>query len=170
MALCAFFSIKTISSVSATENGSEGFKKVLFKIEVDKDILDNPALVSVWSQYGKLKVKWKTEIFRTEFPNESIYRPTFKEEYECRLHLAEQWEKLKESNPQFSDRYLDNLVKVKNSHFLKEYVYSYFKKKEWEVDKDKFFLDEFKKWRKNNLKGPKKETHIKLTRIELTEW
>jgi len=168
--IAIIFSLEAISSANATENSKEGFKRALYKVEVSKSITDKPALVSVWRQYGELKAKWRTEIFHKEYPTETKYRYTFREEYDCRMLLANQWETLKKSNPRFSDEYLDNLVRVKNSRYFNEYIFSCFKKGDWKVDKDSFYLDEYKKWAKNNMKGSKKQTKVKLVEIELAEW
>ena|GEM_PF-2205412 len=167
---CIIFSIRSMSSASASESHNDGFKRELYKVELDESIMNRPALVAVWQQYGKMKARWRDGLFREEFPNESKYRLTLREELECRKHLAEQWEKLKAANPKYSDRYLDNLVKVKDSRYFTEYIYSYFKKGHWQVNKDKLLLDEFKRWRKLNMKGPKKETRVKIVKIEFAEW
>ena len=167
---CIIVSIRSMSSASASENNNDGFKRELYKVELDESIMNRPALVAIWQQYGQMKARWRDGLFRVEFPDESKYRLTLKEEFECRKHLAEQWETLKASSPKYSDRYLDNLVKVKNSRYFKEYIYSYFKKRHWKVDKDKLKLDEFKRWCKLNMKGPKKETPVKIVKIEFAEW
>lgn len=168
--LFAFLSIRSFPSASATESDQPGFKKELYRVELDEGIIDKPALAAVWHQYGEMKVDWRTERFQSQFPNETKYRYTFEEEYECRMHLAEQWEKLKSENPRFSDEYLDNLVKVKNSRYFREYIYSYFKEGSWNYDKDRLCLDEFKRWRKLHMDGKKKATEVKLVEIELAEW
>ncbi len=168
--LCIVLSIRNLPSASATEDDQSGFKRELYKVEVHESIMGNPSLAAIWRQYGEMKAGWRSDTFRARFPDESKYRYTFEEEYECRQHLAEQWEELKATSPQLSDKYLDNLVKVKNSRYFKEYVYVYFGKSSWKTDEDKLRLDEFKKWCKSNLKGPKKETRVNVTKIEFAEW
>jgi hypothetical protein len=160
----------SISSASQDEAQGQRFKRELYRVILDRDIMDRPALVTVWQKYGEMKAKWRSELFYAEFPSESKYRYTFKEELECRAFLAEQWSIIRKQKSRFTDRYLDNLVTVKDSRYFKEHIYSHFKKGSWRIDGDKLFLDEYKKWRKKHLKGPKKETRIKLEKIELAEW
>ncbi|MFH1891633.1 MAG: hypothetical protein ABIK83_03005 [Candidatus Zixiibacteriota bacterium] len=172
-AVAAFFALLIVHAfASVPEEGSanSGFKRVLYTVELDKSVLNKPALAIVWRQYGELKVKWRTEIFRERFPEVESYHSTFEEEYECRKFLAEKWEELQNTRASHKDAYLENLVKVKNSRYFREYIYSYFKKGSWNIDKDKLYLDEFKKWREMNMSGPKKETHVELKKIELAEW
>jgi hypothetical protein len=156
--------------VFADEQKSNGFKRELYNVELDESIRDKPAQVAVWGYYGDLKARWRTEIFKQRFPSESEYRYTFEEEFECRRALAEQWEGLKKSEARFSDKYLDNLSRAKNSAFFKEYIFSEFREDEWRLQKDSFDLQKYRKWADENLKGPKKETRVKLVKIDLAEW
>jgi hypothetical protein len=172
-AVTVFFALLIVhafASVPEQESGKSGFKRELWTVELDKSVMNKPALAVVWRQYGELKVKWRTEIFRERFPDEKSYRYTFAEEYECRKLLAEKWEELQGTRGKHEDDYLDNLVKVKNSRFFKEYIYSYFKNGDWDVNENILYLDDFKKWCDLNLDGPKKETHIDLKKIEMAEW
>lgn len=169
-ALCVSVILISISSASQNEAQAQRFKRELYRVILDRDITDRPALVTTWQKYGEMKAKWRSELFYAEFPSESKYRYTFKEELECRAFLAEQWSIIRKQNSRFTDSYLDNLVKVKDSRYFREYIYSHFRKGSWRIDGDKLFLDEYKKWRKKHLKGPKKETRVKLEKIELAEW
>lgn len=168
--LCVCVVLIGISSASQDEPPGQRFKRELYRVILDRDIMDRPALVSVWQKYGEIKAKWRSELFNKEFPNDSKYRYTFKEELDCRAFLAEQWTIIKKQKKRFTDRYLDNLVAAKNSRYFKEYIYSNFRKGSWRIDGDKLFLDEYKKWRKKHLKGPMKETRVTLEKIELAEW
>lgn len=162
--------VHAFASVPEEGPANSGFKRVLYTVELDKKVLNKPALAIVWRQYGELKVKWRTEIFRERFPDAESYQSTFEEEYECRKFLAEKWEELKDTRSATEDAYLDNLVKVKNSRYFREYIYSYFKEGNWDIDEDELYLDEFKKWKKLYMNGPKSETHVELKKIELAEW
>lgn len=168
--LFALLIVHAFASVPEQDSGKSGFKRELWRVELDKSIMNEPALAVVWRQYGELKVKWRTEIFRERFPREKSYRYTFEEEYDCRKLLAEKWEEMQGTRGERSNTYLDNLVKVKNSRYFKEYIYSYFKKGDWDVNENILYLDDFKKWRDLYMDGPKKETHVELKKIELVEW
>lgn len=169
-AACILVLAHGFPAVSATESESSGFKKRLWKVEVHRSVMGKPALATVWRQYGEMKANWRSEKFFEVFPTETKYRYTFREELECRKFLAEKWEYLKKTSPRFSDEYLDNLVKVKNSRYFDEYIYTYFREGSWHIDKDRLYLEEFKKWCKINMKGSKKETRIDLVEVELAEW
>jgi len=170
IALCLLASIRAFSVAFADEENSGSFKREIYRVEVDKSVTGVPPVATVWRMFGEYKVKWRTEIFFEKHPDEKKYRYTFAEERDCRLYLADQWEKLNPDKRRYSDQYLENLVKVRNSRYFDEYIYANFRKGSWDVDKEDFYLDEYKKWRKRNMKGSRKETKVKLIRVELAEW
>jgi len=163
-------SLRAFSEASGQSTSASGFKREIYRVELDSRVAGKPMLAAAWTHYGELKAKWKSDLFYQKFPEEYEYRYTFDEEYACRRALADKWAELKKRHPSLSDRYLDNLLRVKNSRYFDEYIYTSFKEGSWNLDDDDFYLDEYKKWRKKNLKGPQKETHVKVVEVKLSEW
>ncbi len=54
---CIILSIRSMSSASASENNNDGFKRELYKVELDESIMNRPALVAIWRQYGQMKAR-----------------------------------------------------------------------------------------------------------------
>lgn len=169
-ALCLLASLRAFSQASGQSANAAGFKREIYRVELDSYVTGKPVLAAAWTHYGELKAKWRSELFFERHPNENEYRYTFQEEYACRKALAKKWADLKRRHPSLSDRYLDNLLKVDNSRYFDEYIYSCFAEGSWNVNQDDFYMDEYKLWKKNNIKGPDKETHVKVVEVKLSEW
>ncbi len=142
-------------------------KKRIFNIKVDHDIMKDPHAFAAWREYGKFKQEWRQALFFEQFPDEKEYRYSYKEELDCRKRLALYWADLKKANPGIENEYLDDLLKVYNSFYFPEYIYKHFRKSSWEVRKDRFRLDEYKKWAKEFIRGHHSGTYAELEEIEL---
>jgi hypothetical protein len=139
----------------------------MYRVKISQDVLDEPFAMAAWRVYGDAKLEWRTEKFFEQFPDEKKYRYTYKEELDCRKRLAEYWEDYTRANPRVSNKYLDQLVAVSKSLYFPEYIYAYFRSSSWEIEKDRFRLDEFKRWKKEYLKGHHPETMIELEEFKL---
>jgi len=154
--LCAALS----SPVQASEKGH------FYSIKMAKEILTKPHAMAAWRAYGRFKQEWRDSIFFRHYPNKNKYRYTYKEELDCRKRLAEYWITFKKANPKAENHYLDDLVKAFRSVYFPEYVYKYFKKRSWNVKKDRFRLKEFKKWVKLYIKGHRPKTLAYLEEVD----
>jgi hypothetical protein len=141
--------------------------KIIYNIRLSDDVLDKPQVLMAWQMYAKFKQEWRQERFFEQFPDEKKYRYSYKEELDCRKKLAEYWRDYKKTNPKVSDEYLDDLVKVYGSIYFPEYVYKYFRSRSWEVRKDRFRMDEYKAWAKENLGRHSAKTYSHLEAIKL---
>ncbi len=141
--------------------------KAIYNIKLSEDILDKPQVLMAWQMYAKYKQEWRQQKFFEQFPDEKKYRYSYKEELDCRKQLAEYWIDYKKTYPNAQDKYLDELVKVYGSIYFPEYIYKYFKEGSWEVRKDRFRLDEFKTWAKENLGRHYPKTYSHLEEIKL---
>ena len=161
MAFLAIFGI--IASHASAENA-----KTIYNIKLSEAIMDNPQVLMAWQRYAKFKQEWRQKLFFEQFPDEKKYRYSYKEELDCRKRLAEYWIEFKKTNPKAHDEYLDDLVKVYGSIYFPEYIYRYYKDGSWEVRKDRFRLDEFKKWAKENLGRhiPKTYSHLEEVKFK----
>jgi hypothetical protein len=141
--------------------------RAIYNIKLSEDILDKPQVLMAWQIYAKCKQEWRGQRFFEQFPEEKKYRYSYKEELDCRKRLAEYWRDYRKTYPNASDDYLDDLVKVYSSIYFPEYIYKYFKAGSWEVRKDRFRLDEFKTWARENLGRHHPKTYSHLEEIKL---
>lgn len=141
-------------------------KMVFYKVVISEDIMEDPHAVAAWREYANAKKEWREELFFQTFPDEKKYRYSYREELDCRKRLAEYWIDLKGRNPGISNPYLDQLAQVYNSLYFPEYIYKYFRSRSWEVRKNRFRLDEFKEWAKDNLNSHNPRTYSHLDEVK----
>lgn len=114
---------------------------------------DDPALQS-WVAYSLMKSACQLEI--------DAQRPSRVSDYGCeftaRRHLVETWDEYRHSEPA-GDRYLDDLIRVRDAGFLDEYTVYYFGKSHWQVPIE-VRVDEFRGWRKRELARHRPETRL----------
>lgn len=165
--IICIFSFSLIFGIFAGHASAES-ARIIYNIKLSEDIMDKPQILMAWQMYAKYKQEWRQQLFFEQFPDEKKYRYSYKEELDCRKKLAEYWRDYKKTNPNVSDEYLDDLVKVYGSIYFPEYIYKYFKAGSWEVRKDRFRLDEFKKWAKENLGRhyPKTYSHVEEVKLK----
>lgn len=84
---------------------------------------------------------------------------SFECEFKSRSHLAGAWQEKRQQNQSITDDYLDALSRVRDAGFLAEYTVRFFGKKHWELPEG-LRVNEFRAWRKKNLRGHKPETRI----------
>jgi len=151
-------------AIIAPQPANAGDKTVIYKIVISEEIMDDPQALMAWRMYAKYKKQWREELFFQTFPDEKKYRYSYKEELDCRKRLAEYWLDMKKNNRSLSNKYLDKLAIAYGSLYFPEYVYKYFHVSSWEVRKNRFRLDEFKQWAKENLgwHHPKTYSHLEV--------
>ena len=115
---------------------------------------DDPAHQS-WVTYSLMKSTCQLEIGGDNPARASSFGCEFK----ARRHLATAWQEKQQQNQGISDAYLSVLSRVQNAGFLAEYTSHYFGKKDW-VLPDGLRVDEFRRWRRENLRGHRPETLI----------
>lgn len=134
----------SLSGCLYSESGQRDSQVIL-----DRSLLGKEAVSAAWLAYGLKRALWR-EIFFKNFPNEKNYRYTFQEELEARSSLVKVWIELCETDSTLKDKYLDELSLVYKKGFLKEYVFFYFNRPEWKVNK-KLRRDDFMEWAKENI-------------------
>ena len=92
---------------------------------------------------------------------------TFEEELAARDAMIIMWEGLKKDAPSNNNMYLDDLIRIRQSGFLPEYIWVYYRDLGWNsiteqpsIEKSK----QFETWAKENLMN-----HIPETRV-LIKW
>ncbi len=84
---------------------------------------------------------------------------SFECEFTARRHLVIHWEEQEGVHRNITNGYLVDLSAVYQAGFLAEYTSHYFGQKDWELP-DGLRVDEFRVWRRQNLRGHKPMTRI----------
>ena len=115
---------------------------------------DDPVLQS-WVSYSLTRSTCQLQI-GGENPARAS---SFDCELAAREHLLESWAEKKARLDGASDSYLDQLARVAEAGFLREYVATYFARRNWELPPD-LDVPAFDAWRKAVLSRHKPETRI----------
>lgn len=157
IALYAFILTVTLGCATSTAPTLDQKTEIVVDQSTPKDAL------APWLVYAGERSIWMETKFYQEHPSESSYRYTFREELEARDYCARFWMKVKEKDG-LQNRYLDDLIMVQKSGFLREYIWSYFRSDDW-VKPEDLRLDDFDKWRYVHLRGhiPETRTVVRFT-------
>ncbi len=115
---------------------------------------DDPVLQS-WVAYSLMKSTCQLEIGGKNPARNSDYGC----EFTARQHLLDTWESQREEHSGAADRYLNDLLRVREAGFLDEYVVRYFGQHHWQVPVE-VRVDEFRAWQRENLRGHQPATRI----------
>ena len=115
---------------------------------------DDPAFQS-WVSYSLMKSTCQLTI-GGENPARAS---SFECEFEARSQLVNAWQEQLQQNQDITDTYLDALSAVQEAGFLGEYTARFFGKKDW-VLPEGLRVDEFRIWRKTNLRHHRPQTRI----------
>ena len=132
-----------------------------YEMVLDKSLVSNLDVLAPWMVYGGSRSLWVKEKYLKKNPSEKIYRYSFEEELDARAELIRYW-KGKKEEVLLSDEYLDQLLRIYNANFLSEYVWYYFRNDDWKEPSKKLKMNEFMKWKQNNLKA-----HTPLTLVSI---
>ena len=115
---------------------------------------DDPVLQS-WVSYSLSRTACQLQIGGDNPARAS----SFDCELAARKHLLESWAEKKARHGDASDPYLDQLAGVAEAGFLREYVATYFGRRNWQLPSD-LGVSAFDAWRKAALPRHKPETRI----------
>jgi len=115
---------------------------------------DDPAFQS-WVAYSLMKSACQLRI-GGENPARAS---SFECEFTARRHLIDAWEERPAENRAAADLYLDLLGEIRQANFLAEYTAYYFGRRHWQLP-DGIRADEFRRWRRQHLRGHRPETRI----------
>lgn len=87
------------------------------------------------------------------------HNSSFACEYGARQTLADAWAEQTVDQSTNSDPYLDDLVKIRDADFLREYVADSYARRGWELPHD-LDIKEYDVWRRDNLRGHRREQRI----------
>jgi len=122
------------------------------------------SIASAWLGYAAARAEWiQTNVSADEIVQKGYHR-AFEEEVTSRSSLAKIWKEFGNSQANLKNPYLDDLLKVYESDFIREYTWIYLTSDEW-LQPEGLRLDEFSTWTSNNLPNHKPET---LAGVEIT--
>ena len=118
-------------------------------------LVDNDPVLQSWVAYSLARSSCQLEIGG---PN-----PARNHSYDCerrsRAILAETWSEKRTEMPGRADRYLDDLVLIRDAGFLDEYVARTFGRRGWDLPNE-LDLRAYRYWRKQSLRRHRAETRI----------
>ena len=116
-------------------------------------------LGAAWFGYAYARKTWINDnILSGDRGDPRLYRRSFPEELAGREALARIWTGFKKKGHAVPDEYLDELVVVNDSGFMREYVWRHLAEATWEGMPEGLRLEEFDRWAERNLAGHKVET------------
>jgi len=83
-------------------------------------------------------------------------RDCFETEFKAREFMIDLWLRLKKEKE--TDPYIEDLVKVRDAGFLREYVWTFFRTPAWSAPPAGLKLADFRNWRADHLHGHKPQT------------
>jgi len=84
----------------------------------------------------------------------------FDTELKAHEFMADFWLKVKEEK--HTDTYIEELVKVRNASYLREYVWTFFRTPAWGAPPDGLKIVEFWNWRADRLRGHRPQTLVAI--------
>jgi hypothetical protein len=134
--------------------------KLDISVIVDPDSLKGrPAEVtSAWIGYAMARANWISDYIKANPSEAKSYTRSFGEEVAGRDGLCAIWVELKAGQPELRDSYLDQLQKVKEGGFLREYVWINLRLAAWTEPPD-LNVERYREWAASNLVGHTVETH-----------
>jgi len=122
---------------------------------------EHPGVMGAWLVYGGSRLAWQNGKFKENFPNARRYQFTYEEELESRTAMATVWKELKGKDDTLKEPYLDDLIKVEENGFLKEYVWQINRSERWKKPTG-LKLEEFKTWGRKNIPKHKPQTRVEI--------
>ncbi|MBI5354543.1 MAG: hypothetical protein HZB50_18030 [Chloroflexi bacterium] len=115
-------------------------------------------IISAWMGYAISRTEWIQANVSTDEIVQRGYERTFEEEVSARSTLAILWKELRGPDTSLKNPYLDDLLKVYEAGYIKEYTWIFLASSDW-LQPDGLLLEEFSAWSKKNLINHSPETH-----------
>lgn len=158
----------TLAPATPSATPTPGAPSYTVQIQLDPSLLNgqDPAIVNAWTAYANARADWIRQNTSGDEMLMTGYHRSFDEEVAGRTALVLAWLSEKQVEPGLRNPYLDELVKVYQAHFIKEYTWTYFADKDWERPKG-LDLGAYMGWAQQHLANP---IHIPqtLATVEVT--
>jgi hypothetical protein len=118
---------------------------------------------TIWLAYLMYRVAHATPIKDcTREP--TVVIPTFDEEFEARDATLKTYLRFRQRDAKYDLPYFNDLSRVSDAGFLREYVWVYLRQKSWSAEPSGLRLSEFETWQAENLKDhvPQSQGAIKV--------
>jgi hypothetical protein len=149
--LVLFCSVLVFACVSTA--ASRGKYRIVFDSEIS-----NPFVQSVWFSYIA-PIREDMDEFYGENPEpEKEYSIPYKVEVDARNRMIDFYLHV-QNEYKISDQYLEDLMQIRSSNKLNEYVFFSFNPGNW-INENKFNEEEYKLWMENNMPA-----HVPLTLV-----
>lgn len=113
--------------------------------------LKNPDELVAWVAYGSFLAVHVNE--SADVPrNPGAYEASFEEEVLAREHQVKSWREILRTK-EMRYLYMDDLMRVKDAGFMREYVWRYYRKPMWGEPTVELKLDDFTRWARDQLSG-----------------
>ncbi len=145
----------TLVPVTPSATPTPGAPSYTVQVQLDPSLLNgqDPALVNAWTAYGNARADWIRQNTSGDEMLMTGYHRSFDEEVAGRTALVLAWLSEKQVEPGLRNPYLDELVKVYQAHFIKEYTWTYFAASDWERPSG-LNLRAYMQWMQQHLTNP----------------
>lgn len=117
--------------------------------------VDTDPVLQSWVAYSLSKSVCQLEMSGDNPARQSSYHCEFK----SRNILIDAWVERRANNPELSDDYLDDMLRVREAGYVDEYTVYFFARDNWQVPVE-VDVDGFSRWRRDNLRGHRPQTRI----------
>jgi hypothetical protein len=150
------------ATATITHSSNAGYK---VNIWLDPSFFSGePSVAAAWLGYASARTEWiQTNVLAEEMAQNGYHR-AFEEEVAARSSLAKIWKELKSSKGGAKDTHLDDLLKVYEAGYIREYTWTFLATDEWSQPEG-LRLDEFKTWAQVNIPDHEPKT---LADVEIT--
>lgn len=114
-------------------------------------------IAAVWAAYLMARAVYRWD-HHLPIPASGEVAPTFDEEVYAREIAVTGYAELRKKDKNVNDGYWDDLLKVQGKKFIRQYVWTCLHQSSWPEKVKPANLEEFRKWRKQNLRNHKVET------------
>jgi hypothetical protein len=132
-----------------------------FRISFDPSIED-PSVQTAWMSYAYVFIN-DMNIYYTKNPAGEYIVP-YNVELTARNNLIEFYLRVKKEQ-EIHDSYIEDLIKIRSSNMLNEYVFFSFNPGNWTNDNN-FREEQFTAWMNNNLPGHTPQTLASVSKVE----
>ena len=121
----------------------------------------NPIETTAWTVYGLGLGDWVNKTRIADTAPEGPYIPSFEAELHARQAQLGMWRELNAKRA-YSLRYMDEMLKVESSGFLREYLWQHHRHPSWGPSPTDLRGREFSRWQSKNLVGHVPQTGARI--------
>ncbi len=156
IARLAILVLLTATSVASFANGTTRAGQMTVSVLWDDAMTNKQA--AVWMGYLFARVQYVSR-HAPEYPNvPGVVQARFEEEVHARSEAVEIYRDIRARKPDMATEYFDSLERVHAAGFMREYVWRYLKRPEWQRPAGDLRETEFDRWSREHLTNHQAET------------